>query len=373
MGQNKLLEHVLNAGLCTGCGACANLCPYIKSYKDKIIIMDPCDKEDGRCYAYCPRSDTDVKRLQETLFDSETISAELGPVIAFYMTRAAHEEIRSRAQHGGTVTALMALALQEKVIDSAIVAGEADLLPYGVVVSDSAKLLEFAKTKFVVSPTVATFNDAVKGEYKRIGVVATPCQALSLAKMRAKAFEEEDSRRIKKLELVIGLFCGWALSWQETRDLLREKLSDQSIFGMDIPPSKYQCMEVYASKGTSTIPLEEVTHCIREGCLYCSDMTAEFSDISVGSARSREGWEVARGWNHVIVRSKVGDELIQLAKSKKMLEFKKLPEENVEKLKTASMKKKSSAANRLLKKGGNVNELSYFHSFDPALFKLFTN
>jgi coenzyme F420 hydrogenase subunit beta len=120
--------------------------------------MDPCDIEDGRCYAYCPRSHTDMKALQESLFDAESVTPELGPVVAFYMTRAADEEIRSHAQHGGTVTALLALALQEKVIDSAIVADEADLLPHGAVVSDAAQVLEFAKTEFVVSPTLSGFE-----------------------------------------------------------------------------------------------------------------------------------------------------------------------------------------------------------------------
>ena len=158
MGQKRLLEQVLDPGLCTGCGACTNLCPYIKCYKDKIIMMDPCDKEDGRCYAYCPRSHTDMKTLQESLFDAESVTPELGPVVAFYMTRAADEKIRSHAQHGGTVTTLLTLALQEKIIDSAIVAGESDLLPHGAVVSDVAQVLPFAKTKFVVSPNRSGFE-----------------------------------------------------------------------------------------------------------------------------------------------------------------------------------------------------------------------
>jgi len=34
-GQQELRERVIAAGLCTGCGACINLCPYFRSYKGK--------------------------------------------------------------------------------------------------------------------------------------------------------------------------------------------------------------------------------------------------------------------------------------------------------------------------------------------------
>jgi ferredoxin len=41
MGQKELRERVLDAGLCTDCGACVNLCPYAASYQDHTIFIDP--------------------------------------------------------------------------------------------------------------------------------------------------------------------------------------------------------------------------------------------------------------------------------------------------------------------------------------------
>jgi coenzyme F420 hydrogenase subunit beta len=125
-----------------------------------------------------------------------------------------------------------------------------------------------------------------------------------------------DEDRVKRLELVIGLFCGWALSWMELDRLLKEKTGAKRIVGMDIPPSKHQIMELRTEEGTIEMPMDAVQACIRESCRYCYDLTCEFADISVGSARSSEGWEVDRGWNQVLVRTEKGQALLDLAREK---------------------------------------------------------
>ena len=121
-GQAALARTVLERGLCTGCGACIGLCPYFASSKDATVQIDACDRAEGRCYAYCPRTPTDLEAIRQELYAAETITPELGPFRRFAITRAADEEIRARAQHGGTVTALLTLALQAGMIDEAVLA-----------------------------------------------------------------------------------------------------------------------------------------------------------------------------------------------------------------------------------------------------------
>lgn len=367
MGQKELRERVLDAGLCTDCGACVNLCPYAASYQDHTIFIDPCEREEGRCYAFCPRTPTDLQALREGLFDRGDFTPELGPLKGFYMTRAADEQVRNSAQHGGTVTALISLALGEGMIDAAVIAEDpGNFLPEGVAVQDARSVQRRGKSKFVVSPNVAAFHKIAKGGAEKIGVVATPCQALALAKMRVKPLPAKDSN-IGKLKLVIGLFCGWALSWRELRSLLRRKIGEDSIRGLDIPPSKHHSMEVHTGKGIIEISLDEVMPAVRRACHYCFDMTAEFSDISVGSARCPEGWEVARGWNQVIVRTQTGHELLELARSRQVLEFREMPHENLARLKKASMNKKRAAVKNLADKSGSPKDLLYLDCNDPVL------
>jgi len=342
-----LRERVIDTDLCTHCGACVNLCPYFTSHKDRIVVLDECNKTEGGCIDACPRLPTDLPALQSLLFDERDITPEAGAIKAFYVTRAADVNVRKNAQHGGTVTALIGLALKEGLIDAAVLSGAAEsLLPVGVAVTRAGQPGQLSKSRFVASPNVAMFNELVKGEAGSIGIVATPCQALALAKMRVNR-NPRIRENSKRLRLVIGLFCGWAFSSSALRELLAGKVNLDSIIGMDIPPSKYHSLDVFTTEGKLSISLDEVQKCVRPCCHSCSDMTAEFSDISVGSARLPEGWEEARSWNQVIVRTDAGQKLVELARSKGVLEFREVPEGNLEKLKKASLKKKRTGAENL--------------------------
>ncbi|MDO8785986.1 MAG: Coenzyme F420 hydrogenase/dehydrogenase, beta subunit C-terminal domain, partial [Syntrophales bacterium] len=277
-GQKELQQEIIDAHLCTGCGACVGLCPYQTSYHDRIILLHSCDIKAGRCYMFCPRTPTDLETMRKSLFAERDLTPEIGAVKGFYIARATDEQIRKGAQHGGTVSALMMLALREGIIDTAVIAeGEENFLHRGVAVHNPAGVKKRGKSKFIVSPTVAEFNMAAKGEAEKIGVVATPCQALALAKMRCLKSVPADEINTDKLKLVIGLFCGWTLSWRGFLDMLRKKTELDAVVGMDIPPRK-QTLEVHLKDRTIEFPMEEVNSCIREACHYCFDTTAEFSD-----------------------------------------------------------------------------------------------
>jgi coenzyme F420 hydrogenase subunit beta len=162
------------------------------------------------------------------------------------------------------------------------------------------------------------------------------------------------------------LFCGWALSWEPLLALLKKKSDVAKITGIDIPPSKYKTMHVYTDKDAIEVPIDEVNECIRESCHYCFDMTAEFSDISVGSARLPEGWAEAKQWNQIIARTDLGMKLIDLAKKKKVLEFREAHEGALEKVKEASVKKKITAIKNLRAKTKSNDNLIYIDKKDPV-------
>ncbi len=62
-GSNELVEDVFNRDLCVGCGMCVDLCPYFKSYLGKTARLFACDLKQGRCYAYCPKTEVDLDEL----------------------------------------------------------------------------------------------------------------------------------------------------------------------------------------------------------------------------------------------------------------------------------------------------------------------
>jgi coenzyme F420 hydrogenase subunit beta len=368
-GQQFLKKHVLEESLCTGCGACVGLCPYQVIYHDRTVQLHNCDLEDGRCYVYCPRTKIDLVTLRTMLFNPVDLTPEIGAVKGYYFSRAVDPELRAAAQHGGTVTALMELALAEGLIDSAIVSSRnSEFEQEGSMIRDKKGLQKNAKSRFTVSPTVAAFHKLVTQDQKRIGVVATPCQALALAKMKSNP-GQEDFDKINQLQLVIGLYCGWTLSIEAYAKMLSENnIRREAVSGLDIPSGK-NVLEVYTNDGVKNIPLSEVEACIRTACQYCLDSTAEYADVSVGSARFSGDWEEVRKWNQLIVRTDKGQEMIDLAAKKGVLEIREAPVESLNELKQAAIRKKKQALKNIVQKSGSMKNLLYLDGSDPVVRK----
>ena len=220
-----------------------------------------------------------------------------------------------------------------------------------------------------MSPTIAAFNQLVTDDKGNIGVVATPCQALALAKMK---LVKEDTAKIDQLKLVVGLYCGWTLSAEKYTKLLIEKnIALESITGMDVPAGK-NVLELYTNNDAKSIPFDEVQDCIRETCLYCMDSTAEYADVSVGSARFAGNWEEVRHWNQLIVRTAKGRELVELAVKRGTLEVREASAESLKELKDAAANKKKQALKNIIRKSGSVKKLLYLDSRDPVVQKYLT-
>jgi len=367
--QDLLQKNVLDAGLCTGCGACVGFCPYQVIYHDRTVHLHRCDLDDGKCYAYCPRTDTNLTALRNGLFDLSDLTSEIGAVKGYYLSRATDSALRAIAQHGGTVTALMELALTSGLIDCAVVSSRNhDIEQKGIKVKDAAALRRNAGSRFTVSPTVAAFNQIAAEDTGKIGVVAAPCQALALAKMKL-APHKNDAGSMDKLKLVIGLYCGWSLSAEKFGELLaKNNLGADELIGMDIPAGK-KALELRTGNGDKLISLDNVQDCIREACGYCFDSTAEFADISVGSSRSGKNWDEMRGWNQLIVRTAQGMSLIDLAIKHGVLEIQQASAESLKELKMAAARKKKTALKNIIKKSGSAKKLLYLNSRDPLVQK----
>lgn len=354
--------QVLRPGLCTGCGACQGLCPYWGSVDGQTVCFFDCERRDGRCQRFCPRMPTDLDGLRKRFFPAETILPEIGPFRGLYLTRAADEAVRAKAQHGGSMTALVELALKEGFIDAAVLTrSKGGLSPEGTLAVTPEEIRACSGSSFQVPPTLAVLNQALKEDkHHSIGVVGTPCKTLAVYKMRANPLPENDNHA-GNIGMVFGLFCGWGLDWDGLQALTARHAIPEKVSHMDIPPSKYHSLELREDGRTVSVNLDEVTPLVRSGCRYCADMTAEFADLSIGGARSADGWDVDKGWNHIIVRSEKGEALLKLAREKGVLEFKETPETGLDKLKGASLGKKRTALKNLRQLTGSDGDLGYLN------------
>lgn len=344
----ELSEKVVSKDLCVNCGACQGMCPYWTSYKGRTLSYFDCSRSDGRCIHFCPRMPLDIEGLRDGFFRKEDIIPELGPFKELYLARAADQTIRKNSQHGGCMTALLELALEEGFIDAAVVTkSDHTLDAEGMLAVTKEEIRSASGSSFQIPASLAVLNKTLKEDkYKKIGVVGTPCKTLAVYKMKEKTFACDDNHA-DNISMVFGLFCGWGLDWEGLAELTEKYIFDKDVRHVDIPPSKYHSLEFEGIEGKVTVDLDEIYPLVRESCKVCADLTAEFADISVGGARSSEGWEVDKGWNQIIVRSEKGLRLMEKAKEKGVLEFRQLPETAVDKLKAASTGKKRTALKNL--------------------------
>jgi len=350
-GLKGLEEKVFDRGLCSACGACLSLCPYLRSWKGRVVKLDHCNLEEGRCFAYCPRTEVDLDRVYKNTFGKTYEEIEMGPVRRILMARAKDSLWTKKAQTGGVVSCLIDFALREGVIQAGILTPrDGDLLPQGRIIKGRKEILSCAGSSYVSGPTLEALNRGPWKGDERIGIVGLPCQVLALARMKTSTLEKRTP--IDRVDLVMGLFCTWALDYKPLMAFLNERVDGRPIKKLNITPPPERILEVTSGGTLYRIPVDDIRSFIRPSCRVCLDMTAELSDISVGTVEGKEGW------NTVIVRTAKGENLLKRAKNAGVIETRPLPKDNLSHLKEASLLKKRRALDALKEKGGI--EKAYF-------------
>jgi coenzyme F420 hydrogenase subunit beta len=349
--SSDLELEVFSQDMCTSCGACVNICPYIKVVRDKVAVIEPCGLTEGKCYDFCPRTLTDIAALDRSVFGKTRTDYALGPYISIEMAQAKDSEIRCRAQYGGVVSALMKYALDTGQISSAVLTRPFDgaMMPASVLVEESNQVQGCAGSNYISSATLAEMNEATKQGKDSLGLVGIPCQVIALRKMQASKHETG----AKGVKLVIGLFCTWALSYKGFSEFLKGKVDLSQVKRIDIPPPPANVMVVETAAGDVRFSLDDVRKFIKPTCGVCYDMTSEFADISVGMV------EGIQDWNTLIVRTPAGKKFIDKAKKAGVINTRPLEQTRLEHLKDASSIKKKRAVDAIQKRTNDKKNLLY--------------
>lgn len=342
-GGKALLTEVQEKGWCVDCGGCVGLCPYFKSHRGRVSMLFDCAVDEGRCHAHCPKVEVEPDAVSRQVLDLPYTGEPAGHVRRIVKARAG-ETMAGRAtyQNGGTVSSLLALAFDADLIDAAALTDREGLMPRPRVVTDVSGVLACASSKYMASPTVSAVNEAVSQGFTRIAMVGTPCQVTAVGQMRCNPLGRFDS---DPMALTIGLFCTWALDARDLAALVRPRLAPEAIVGMDVPPPPASVFSLKTMNGTVDFPLESVRAAIPDGCRICPDMTAEFSDLSVGAL------EGDTAWNIVMCRTDAGDSLLGEAVRKGYLEVAPVDSGTVAGLLGASVAKKARALGKAREEG----------------------
>ncbi|WP_321211218.1 coenzyme F420 hydrogenase subunit beta [Methanothermobacter sp. DP] len=244
----------------------------------------------------------------------------LGTYKEIVSARSTDSEIQKLAQDGGIVTGLLAYALDEGIIEGAVVAGPGEEFwkPQPMVAMSSDELKTAAGTKYTFSPNVMMLKKAVR-QYgiEKLGTVAIPCQTMGIRKMQTYPFGVRFLA--DKIKLLVGIYCMENFPYTSLQTFICEKLgvSMELVEKMDIGKGKFW---VYTQDDVLTLTLKETHGYEQAGCKICKDYVAELADVSTGSVGSPDGWST------VITRTDAGDSIFKQAVEAGLFETKPIEE-----------------------------------------------
>jgi coenzyme F420 hydrogenase subunit beta len=336
---NELENGIIQRGLCTVCGTCAGVCPagaidWVELDGELQPQLTGTCTSCGICTAACPGADVDLPALERFVFGRER--PELIPDLGFYReARVAWStdlSIRKQGASGGLVTSLLIYALEQGLIDCALLAGFRRDQPCRTearLATGKEDILASAQSKYACVPVNTLLTRAVSKGYRRLAVVGLPCQIHGLRKLQMLG---EPPLLVKSVVLMVGLFCASQFYYEGTRHLLVEHLglkAQDEIAAMSYRGGDWPGHLLVELKDGRRLTLDRHRYMYhhlmpaykRDRCEMCVDWAAELADLSVGDywdPQARTG-ETA-GSSSCLVRTAAGEAILAGAVKRKYIE-----------------------------------------------------
>ncbi|MFW9948165.1 MAG: Coenzyme F420 hydrogenase/dehydrogenase, beta subunit C-terminal domain [Candidatus Odinarchaeota archaeon] len=259
--SQDLENEVIYAGLCIHCGSCNAFCPHMdfNSETGEAFVVDECAETVGLCYNACPRSFLPVSEIEEKLFGQTRVDLAIGVY---------KDIIQVKSKTKDDILYNLVLAAFESGVVKHFVLSEPKskkppvALPIVVDNAKDAKKYIPKATMDNAGPLITGIGKAYLDKKRDIGILANPCHLQGLGKILVSDFNTGAERTSVK----IAMAC---------------------------------------SSGGMT------------GCKYCTDFSGEFSDISYSPWGAPKG----SGEAFLIIRTDVGQKIVDHAIKKKYLEI----------------------------------------------------
>lgn len=320
------------------CGACVASCPVNVLYvgqDEEPVIVGPCAACQV-CYYSCPRLELPIDEIEHQIHGRVRSAEEetLGISKSVYSAHAVDAKFRDSGQDGGTSMALLAHALDTGLIDSFVtmdfkesnslfvLGNGAPLRAMPKIGCTIQNIVDTAGSKYTHGGVLGGLSDAAASfQNGRIGLVALPCELQGLWRMMTslQSTYKFGGSGITggRPALTIGLFCSKVYHYDKlVKEFIQEKnsIDPSKVTRTAIKHGKFK---VYVgAEMVVNVSLKELDQCMSGPCKYCIDYTAELADISVGAIGSPDGW------NTVIVRTALGENLLESAMKANVIEAK---------------------------------------------------
>ena len=365
--NNNTIAQVVRDGLCTGCGTCIALCPEeaIKLTIDekKGIYIPELDEEKcnncGICYEVCPGHEVDFKQLNLEIFGKEPADVLIGNYLNCYVGHSTDYDIRYNSASGGLVTQLLIFALEEGIIDGALVTKmkkDKPLEPEPFIARTKEEIIEASKSKYCPVPANIALKEILESkEGERFVVVGLPCHIHGIRKA------EQINKKLKEqIVLHLGIFCNHAPNFWGTKLLLKRlKMREDEVIKLGYRGEGYPgSMKISKKSGELLLLLPDYWSFVGAyffypaRCLMCSDGICELADISFGDAWLPELSDEKIGTSIIVSKNKIGEQLLQSMKLKNRIELNEVSVKKVIQSQAGMLyfkKKNLNARNKLFK------------------------
>jgi coenzyme F420 hydrogenase subunit beta len=330
------ISEIANSDLCTGCGTCAGVCPtnairMVKSHKgtySPIVDYSNC-KSCGLCIEVCPGYSLDFKRLNLLFFGHQPKDPKMGNYLNCYIGHSTDKRIRYNSSSGGMATQLLIFALENDVIDGAIVTRmrkNNPLEPESFIATTKEEIISASKSKYCPVSANLVLRD-ILNENGKFAIVGLPCHIQGIRKA-----ELINRKLLEKVILHVGLLCSHTVNFAGTEFLLKKigikksEVSKLDYRGGGWPGS----LSVHIVNDTilsmpligdwnSYWPIFSSFFFTPMRCLMCPDEMNELSDVSLGDAWLPELRYEKIGESLIITRTKIAEEILTQMKSMKAI------------------------------------------------------
>ena len=333
--NNNTIAQVVKDGLCTGCGTCIALCPEeaikLTINEKKGIYVPELNEEKcnncGICCEVCPGHEVDFKQLNLEIFGKEPEDVFIGNYLNCYVGHSTDYNIRYNSASGGLITQLLIFALEEGIIDGALVTRmkkESPLEPEPFIARTREEIIEASKSKYCPVPANIALKEILDSEEgERFAAVGLPCHIHGVRKA------EQINKKLKeKIVLHLGIFCNHAPNFWGTKLLLqRLKIREDEVTKLDYRGEGYPGSMKISKKSGEPLLLPDCWSFIGTyffyptRCLMCSDEICELADVSFGDVWLPELSDDKIGTSIVVSKSEIGDKILQMMKSKNKIEL----------------------------------------------------
>jgi coenzyme F420-reducing hydrogenase beta subunit/Na+-translocating ferredoxin:NAD+ oxidoreductase RnfD subunit len=279
--QNVIKLMQLEADYCAGCGDCNFVCPSRINLRSSMLNY--------------PMLDEDARKIEQQ-FLKGTADENIGVYTDIFSAKSSID-----GQDGGVATALLVSGMQRGLFDSAIVVQRIHGYWAEAVIAENVdEVLKAKGTKYIRVSMMSKLGDLVAKGKRKIAIVGTACEVRA-----ARRIQQSLLGGYPDLELtLIGLFCFEEFNYEKLKE------ETKRLLGVDLDRAeKTQIRKgkyiVQVDGKEHSVSVKELNNAVEKGCLSCDDFTAKYSDISVGSVGSDDGYST------VIVRSDVGEKLLE--------------------------------------------------------------